>query len=69
MELGQRLKRLRKARRDTAQAMADIVGVRRQTWHGWESGLYQPTIEHLAAIAMACNISTDWLILGKGDPP
>ena len=57
-----RLKELRK-KADISQAeLGKILGVTGQTVLNWESGIYEPKIEHLIKLADFFNVSIDYLV-------
>lgn len=66
--LGERLKRLRKMRGFTANQVAEMVGIARSTYAGYESDHRQPPLETLQRLASVLNTSTDYLI-GLTDNP
>lgn len=68
-ELSNRLRELRIRLHRSQMAMGQLVGVSRQRWSLFETEYRIPTVTQIADLALACGVSTDWLILGKGDPP
>lgn len=57
-----RLKQLRKTRKISIQEIADIVGVAKSTYAGYESGYRQPTLEAIQVIAKKLRTTTDYLL-------
>lgn len=45
------------------EKLADAVGCHASQISRWERGHLAPSIDHLAAIALATGISLDWLII------
>ncbi len=62
--LGSRIRAARIRRELTQQEAAAALGVHEVTWNRWESGLLQPTLAHLLAVAKALRIEPQRLILG-----
>ena len=57
--------RLKQARMDnhlTQGALAEYLGVSRQTINNYESGIREPGLDVLTEISHILNISTDWLL-------
>lgn len=62
--------RIKKARLDaglTQQELGDAVGLSRSAISLWESATTPeiPTISHLFAVAKACGVRPDWLLVGE----
>lgn len=64
----ERLKKSRKERFSTAQALADAVGVNRVTVTNWENGKADPSLEKLKDIASALGVTVAYL-MGESDIP
>lgn len=62
MSLPARLITLRKERGLTQQQMADAIGIHVNSLKKYESGQAQPSLEVLKKIALALNVSTDFLL-------
>lgn len=62
MEIGDRLRAMRKMRGLTLQDMADRLGVARSTYAGYESDYRQPPLEILHQIAEVLKTSADYLL-------
>lgn len=62
--------RIRRARRHAGfsqAALAERIDVRRSAVSNWESvSGVSPSMQNLAAIAVACGVSLEWLGLGRG---
>lgn len=64
-----RIRRCRVLARLSQGELARRVGVHRSAVTQWEGkGGTQPSVEHLAAISMATDVSFEWLATGRGDP-
>ena len=67
MTLSQRIRTLRRKKKLSQQALAELVGVQRSAVSNWESaGPVQPAIANLIAIAKVTNVSVEWLATGRG---
>lgn len=64
-DFSKRLKELRKQKRMTQIEMAELIGISRNTYSGYEKGAYMPSTEALVRIAAALGVSTDYLVTGK----
>ena len=62
MSLPARLIALRKERGLTQQQMADSIGIHVNSLKKYESGQAQPSLDVLKKIALAVNVSTDFLL-------
>lgn len=62
MEFGERLVKLRKAKKLTQQALADKIGVHVIQVHRYESGSSQPTLEVIRKLAIALGASADEIV-------
>ncbi len=62
MSLPARLIALRKERGLTQQQMADSIGIHVNSVKKYESGQAQPSLDVLKKIALALNVSTDFLL-------
>lgn len=62
MSLPTRLITLRKERGLTQQQMADTIGIHVNSLKKYESGQAQPSLDVLKKIALALNVSTDFLL-------
>lgn len=60
--LGQRIGELRTARGWSQVALAQRLGVVKQTVSNWENENIQPSIEMLVRLAMLFNVTTDYLL-------
>ena len=67
--LGDRLKILRMQHGLSVEMAAQKIQATRQAWYFWEADQYQPHVHFIAKISDLFNISTDWIIKGKGNPP
>ena len=67
MSFSTRFVQLRKDHRLTQQEMADRVGMHITQVKRYESEQAQPSIEILKKIAIAFNVTTDWLIFEDGE--
>lgn len=64
--ISDRLKELRSDNDLTQKDIAGIVGVKQQTWGGYERGKSNPSVEVLKQLAQEYHVSLDWLLLGRG---
>ncbi len=65
MSLPTRLIALRKERGLTQQQMADSIGIHVNSLKKYESGHAQPSLDVLKKIALALNVSTDFLLFDE----
>ncbi|GIN93283.1 putative HTH-type transcriptional regulator YobD [Siminovitchia terrae] len=68
MNIGNRLRGMRKKRGYTLQDMADFLGVARSTYAGYESNYRQPPLEMLHQLAEILDTSADYLICLTDNP-
>ncbi len=66
MEIGLRIKELRKERSISQDELAKALRVGRTTVTRWETGKYYPSLDEVVNISNFFNVSTDFL-LGKQD--
>lgn len=67
MTLSQRIRTLRRKKKLSQEALAELVGVQRSAVSNWESaGPVQPAIANMISIAKATNVSVEWLATGRG---
>ncbi len=62
MTFGKRLNQARKERGQTAQSMADMLGIGLRSYRAYESGDREPYFENLVKIADFLDVSTDYLL-------
>jgi len=67
MDFATRLAAARKERGLTQQALADRVGIHVTQIRRYEAGTSSPTLDVLAKIAVAMNVTTDSLVFGEHD--
>lgn len=60
-DFGDKLEKLRVAKRLTQQQMADLLGITRQGYGNYESGKRQPDIDTLKKLASFFDVSADYL--------
>ena len=60
--LGDRLKKLRKEKKLSQEALADALGLERVSISRYETGIYEPRKEQIEKIAEYFNVSTDYLL-------
>ncbi len=58
---GKRLKELRLENGLSQKQLADSIGYGKSIISGWETGIYQPTLPSLVAIAKFFDVSIDYL--------
>lgn len=56
-----RLKKLRKNKGLKQQELAEILGIKRNTYSDWENGKTEPSFENLIKLADLLEVSLDWL--------
>ena len=47
---------------ESQAAFAKKIGVKQVTYSTWERGSSEPSASAIAAIALACGVSADWLL-------
>lgn len=62
MSFGKRLNQARKEHGQTAQNMADVLGIGLRSYRAYESDDREPCFENLVKIADFLDISTDYLL-------
>ena len=67
MSFAKRFIQLRKEHKLTQQEMADTVKMHITQVKRYEAGQAQPSLEVLKKIAVAFNVTTDWLIFEEGE--
>lgn len=67
MNLSEKIKIIRKARRYSQEELGDKVGVSRQTVSDWEKGKFEPTLESIRCLVEVLNVSFDTLLNEKID--
>ncbi|UQT47909.1 helix-turn-helix domain-containing protein [Flavonifractor plautii] len=68
MELGERLYQLRRERRMSQEALADALGVSRQSVSKWENGASTPDLDKLVRLGELFGLSLDELVKGQAPP-
>lgn len=58
---GDNIKRLRKNKGLKQQEIAELLGVKRNTYSDWENGKTDPSFENLVKLADLLDVSLDWL--------
>ena len=64
--LSERIRLLRKERKETGEAAARLFSKQQSTWSGWECGKSKPNADEIVAICRKYGVSADWL-LGMAD--
>lgn len=64
-QVGNNLKKLRKAKGITQEQLAEQLNVTRQAVSSWENGINQPDVETLARLAEYFGVTVEELIYGK----
>ena len=62
VKIGQRLYALRNTANISQQAVADTIGVKRETINQWESGTRQIKAEHIISLAKFFQVSSDYIL-------
>lgn len=65
MELGQRLKKIRKEMKLTQDEFSSKLNIHSKQLAKYEAGKSTPILEIIARIAKFCEVSTDYLIFGE----
>ena len=65
--VGERLRRLRQAKRQTQVDFAKAVDIGRQLISGIESGCLNLTVENAVKLCGSCRVTLDWLYFGKSN--
>lgn len=65
--MNERLKQLRNALNLTQQALADKLGVKRNTVGQWECGRNDPSDAAIVSICREFSVNESWLRTGEGD--
>lgn len=65
-EIGERLRKLREPFNFSQNQMADYLGAYRSSYSRYESGRFSPQLISLYRLAMANDVSLDWLIANRG---
>lgn len=58
---GDNIKRLRKNKGLKQQELAEILGIKRNTYSDWENGKTEPSFENLVKLGDLFDVSLDWL--------
>ena len=62
--LGRRLLKARTAKGYTQVELAHKLGEYQSKYRGWESDKYEPNIDTLKALAVALDVTVEWLVSG-----
>jgi len=65
MNIGEKIKELRKTKNLSQETLADVLGVSRQTVSKWETGESNPDFDKIVPLCDFFNISTDELLKGE----
>ena len=57
----ERLKELRKNKGLKQQEIAELLGIKRNTYSDWENGKTEPSFENLIKLADLLEVTLDWL--------
>lgn len=57
----ERLKRLRKNKGLKQQELAEIFGIKQNSYSDWENGKTEPSFDNLVKLADFFDVSLDWL--------
>ena len=68
IEVGRRIKALRKARNETQAQMGEKIGVVQQSIAAWEAGRVFPSLDNLVRMNNEYGISTDYILGITEDP-
>jgi transcriptional regulator with XRE-family HTH domain len=67
MELNERIKQIRKIKKDTQQNLADKIGLKQGTIAQFERGTAKPSERTIEDICRVYNVNKEWLISGTGE--
>lgn len=67
MEIGERIKEVRKAQKITQQAFADAIGLKRNTIANYEIGNVDPSDRTISDICREFDVNEEWLRTGAGE--
>ena len=65
----EKMRELRKKKKNTQSELAEIIGVSLKTIQRWENGERQPRADELAKLAEALGTTTDYLLNGEKSEP
>lgn len=68
MELGERIKTIRRSLGRTQQEFANTLNLKRQTIAAYETGVTLPSDRTISDICREFNASESWLRTGEGEP-
>lgn len=57
----ERIKELRQKKGLTQQKLAEILGIKQNSYSDWETGKNEPSLENLVKLADLFEVSLDWL--------
>ena len=63
---GNRLKKLRKAKKLTQKQVAESIGINQKQYQHWEAGRAEPRFDKIQRLAYLYGVGIEWLIYGKG---
>lgn len=67
MNLTIRIIKLRREKKLSQQALADLINISRSALAQWETELSRPTLESLRKISEVLGVSFEWLATGRGN--
>ncbi len=67
MTLTIRLIKIRREKKLSQQALADLIGVSRSALAQWETDMSRPSLDNLRKIADILDVSFEWLATGRGN--
>jgi transcriptional regulator with XRE-family HTH domain len=62
---GNRLKKLRKAKKLTQKQVAESIGINQKQYQHWERGRAEPSFVKVQRLAYVFGVSIEWLVFGK----
>lgn len=68
MRMGSRVRKARATKGYSQAELAERLKITRSAVANWESGAKLPSSAHLQALAMATEVSFEWLATGRGSP-
>ncbi|MCG8483276.1 MAG: helix-turn-helix domain-containing protein [Clostridia bacterium] len=65
--IGSRIKYLRKINNLTVDQLAVLIGLKKGSISSYENNRYEPSAKTVVSICQQFNVSSDWLLMGKGN--
>ena len=62
MDIGQKLKKIRKERRYNQEDIAEVLQTTQQQYSRYELGIYEIPVRHIITLCKFYGVSADWLL-------